>query len=272
MTRTVDLSVDVGGLRLANPVMTAAGTYGLGTEFSAYGDPSTLGALVVKSLSAFPWAGNRPPRVRAVAGGSMINAVGLDNPGVAVWASDHLSALRSKGARVVASIWGRTVEEYRGAAEALAVCDGVVAWEINLSCPNLEDPRRMFAHDAKEAAEVVAAVRDAAGAARTVWAKLSPNATDIVEVGASVSAHGADAVTLVNTLSGMAIDVESRRPILDNGYGGVSGPALHPVALRAVHQVHRELPHDTGLSQLVGVRPSSPLGAPECGAGTDGVT
>src|SRR5207244_3805890 len=136
--------------------------------------------------------------VHSVGGGSMINAVGLDNPGVDAWTCDHFPRLRALGARVVVSIWGRTVDEYRTAAGVLAVADGISAIEINLSCPNLEDPRRMFAHDPKEAAGVVAAVRGAVGGDAALWAKLSPNATDIVEVAAAVAAHGADAVTLVN--------------------------------------------------------------------------
>ena len=235
------MAVSVGRVRLPNPVMAASGTYGLGTEFAAYGDPAALGAVVVKSLSAQPWPGNPPPRLHPVAGASMINAVGLENPGVEEWGRSGLPALVAAGARVVASLWGRTVEEYRAAAEALAGLDGILAWEVNLSCPNLEDPRRMFAHDPKEAAEVVAAVRDAAAAGHAVWAKLSPNTADLVEVAAAVASHGADAVTLVNTLSGMAIDVERRRPVLANVYGGVSGPAVHAVAVRAVHQVHTEI-------------------------------
>lgn len=239
---SLDLTVRVGRLSLPNPVMAASGTYGLSTEFAAYGPPADLGAVVVKSLSADPWPGNPAPRLHPVAGGSLLNAVGLQNPGVDEWARTGLPALMQAGARVVASLWGRSVEEYRKAAEALAPLEGPSAWEVNLSCPNLEDPRRMFAHDRAEAAEVVTAVREAAGPKRSLWAKLSPNATDIVSIAASVSEAGADAVTLVNTLSALAIDIETRQPVVANVYGGLSGPALHAVAVRAVHQVHRELP------------------------------
>lgn len=238
----MDLAVTVGRLGLPNPVMAASGTYGLGTELSAYGSPAELGAVVVKSLSAEPWPGNPSPRLHPVAGASMLNAVGLENPGVDEWAATGLAGLRAAGARVVASLWGRSQAEYRAAAEALAGLEGPVAWEVNLSCPNLEDPRRMFAHDPAEAAAVVAVVREAAGEARPVWAKLSPNASDIVAVADAVARAGADAVTLVNTLSGMAIDIEARRPAVANVYGGVSGPAVHAVAVRAVHQVRCELP------------------------------
>jgi dihydroorotate dehydrogenase (NAD+) catalytic subunit len=241
-TAGVDLAVSVGSLELANPAMAASGTYGFGTEFSQLADPASLGAVVVKSLSASPWPGNPAPRLHPVAGGSMLNAVGLENPGVEQWASTGLADLLTAGARVVASIWGRSVEEYHRAAFTLAAVDGPIAWEINLSCPNLEDPRHLFAHDACAAGEVISAVREAAGPSRQLWAKLSPNVSDIVAIASAAWERGASAVTLVNTLSGMAIDVDARRPVLANTYGGVSGPALHAVAVRAIHQVHRELP------------------------------
>src|SRR5207249_5747852 len=150
--------VSVGTVQLPNPILTASGTYGLGAEFAAYGDPAALGAIVVKSLSCDPWPGNPAPRLHPVAGASMLNAIGLENPGVDAWVAGGLVDLRAAGARVVASLWGRRVEEYRKAAEALAGASGITAWEVNLSCPNLEDPRTMFAHDPAMTAEVITAV------------------------------------------------------------------------------------------------------------------
>ena len=235
----VDMSVQVGSLRLPAPVMTAAGTAGHGDELSAYLDLSALGAVVVKSLSADPWPGNPPPRVHETAAG-MLNSVGLQGPGIAAWREHELPALVASGARVVVSIWGRSVEEYALAAAALEGCpDQVVAVEVNLSCPNLDGGAHLFAHD-PEATR--AALEATAGIGRPRWAKLSPNTDRLVEVAAAAERAGAEAVTLVNTVMGMIIDTETRRPLLGAGGGGLSGPAIHPVAVRAVHDVHVSLP------------------------------
>jgi dihydroorotate dehydrogenase (NAD+) catalytic subunit len=230
-------------VRLPNPVMTASGTAGHGAELSAYVDLSELGAVVVKSLSAEPWAGNPAPRVHETAAG-MLNAVGLQNPGVEAWLEHDLPALARTGARVVASIWGFTVEAYEKAAAMLAGADtgvdsGIVAVEVNLSCPNVEARRDVFAHSAAATADAVAAAQ---AAGLPLWAKLSPNVTDLVEIAAAAAAAGAQAVTLVNTLMGLAIDPSTRRPVLGNGGGGLSGSAIHPVAVRAVWDVHEALP------------------------------
>lgn len=245
MARHVDLSTRVGTVALANPVMTASGTAGHGAELGRQVDLSGLGAVVVKSLSAEPWAGNPPPRVRQTAAG-MLNSVGLQNPGVAAWAADELPPLLETGARVVASIWGFRVEDYTAAAAAVtkhAPHDRVIAIEVNLSCPNIESRRDMFAHSAELTADAVAAVQGAAGD-RPVWAKLSPNVTDLPEIAAAAEAAGAAAVTLVNTVMGMTIDVETRRPALGSGPagGGLSGAAIHPVAVRAVFDVRSARP------------------------------
>ncbi len=242
MTSTVRCATTIGGVTLPNPVMLASGTAGHGTELADYIDLGALGAVVVKSLSAEPWAGNPAPRVHQTPAG-MINSVGLQGPGVGAWAADELPALAATGARVVVSIWGRSVEEYRRAAELCAdLPDSVVAVEVNVSCPNVEDRHAMFAH----APESTAAVIDAAGAAgRPLWAKLSPNVTDIVSIAAAARDAGADAVTLTNTLMGMVIDIDQRKPLLGGGGGGLSGPAMHAVAVRAVydvHAAHRDLP------------------------------
>lgn len=236
---TVTTAVTVGSITLANPIMTASGTAGHGAELAPYGDLGRLGAFVAKSLSSFEWAGNPSPRVHPTPQG-MINAVGLQGPGIAHWLADELPDLRDAGCRVVASIWGRTLADYRGAAEQLASAGPeVIAVEVNLSCPNLEGRRGIFAHDPDVSAEVIAAT---AACGRPRWAKLSPNTDRVVEVAAAVHQAGAEAVTLINTLLGMVIDPRTRRPALGNGGGGLSGRAIHPVAVRVVHDVHEALP------------------------------
>lgn len=235
----VDLSVRVGSLRLEAPVMTASGTAGHGDELARHVDLSRLGAVVVKSLSADPWPGNPAPRVHQTPAG-MVNSVGLQGPGVAPWLQAELPALLSTGAKVVASIWGRTVADYERAAEALADApEQVVAIEVNLSCPNLDGGAHLFAHDPADTAEVL---RATAVLDRPRWAKLSPNTDRLVQVAEAAGEAGAEAVTLVNTVMGMVIDVETRRPKLGGGGGGLSGPAIHPIAVRAVHDVHAALP------------------------------
>jgi len=235
----IDLSTSVGSLRLGAPVLTASGTAGHGAELANYFDLSELGAVVVKSLRAEPWDGNPAPRLHSTDVG-MINSVGLQGPGVERWMADDLPGLIATGARVVASIWGSSVEDYRRAAEALRDAPAeVVAVEINVSCPNLGDRRRMFAHSASATSEVVAAT---GGCMRPRWAKLSPNVADLAEIALAASEAGAEAVVLVNTLLAMAIDVETRRPVLGAGRGGLSGAAIHPVAVRAVFDVHEAAP------------------------------
>lgn len=236
---SVDLATTVGSLTLPNPVLTASGTAGHGDELAAYVDLAAVGAVVVKSLSAEPWPGNPAPRVHETPAG-MINSVGLQGPGVPRWLADELPALVARGARVVASIWGTTVDDYRRAAELLADAPPeVVAVEVNVSCPNHHDRNRMFAHSPATTAE---AVQAAAACGRPMWAKLSPNVSDLVPIASAAHDAGAEAVVLVNTVLGMAIDVETRRPRLGGGGGGLSGPAIHPVAVRAVHDVHAARP------------------------------
>jgi dihydroorotate dehydrogenase (NAD+) catalytic subunit len=231
--------VRIGSVTLANAVMTASGTAGYGTELARYFDLSALGAIVVKSLAAYEWRGNPAPRLHPTAAG-MLNAVGLQGPGMPHWLEHVLPGLVATGATVVASIWGRRVEDFRRAAEQLATAPpAVVAVEVNLSCPNLEGRDAIFAHDAELTASVVAAT---AACGRPRWAKLSPNTDRIVEVAAAAQAAGAEAVTCVNTLLGLAYDRVTRRPALGAGGGGLSGPAIHPVAVRAVHDVHAALP------------------------------
>ncbi|MDQ3384897.1 MAG: dihydroorotate dehydrogenase [Actinomycetota bacterium] len=219
---------------LPNPVLLASGTAGHGAELAPYLDLASLGAVVVKSLLAEPWPGNPAPRVLETPAG-MLNSVGLQGPGVAVWLEDELPELLATGARVVASIWGRTIQDYADAAALLAAAPaGVVAVEVNVSCPNVEDRRRMFAHDPASTERALAAT---AACGRPRWAKLSPNVTDLVSIADAAARGGAEAVTLVNTVMGMAIDPVTRTYCLGNGGGGLSGPAIHPVAVRAVHDV-----------------------------------
>jgi len=233
-----DLSTTVGTVALPNPVMTASGTAGNGAELAPYVDLASLGAVVVKSLAPFAWAGNPAPRVQAV-GGGMLNSVGLQGPGVARWLDEDLPALLATGVRVVASIWGRTPDDY---AEAAALLRGappaVIAVEVNLSCPNLKG-HGMFSQSAEDTREVMALT---AACGRPRWAKLTAAVASVPEIAAAAADGGAEAVTLINTLPGMVIDLDGRAPALGAGGGGLSGPAVHPVAVRAVFDVHSELP------------------------------
>lgn len=235
----VDMSVRIGAVELSAPVMPASGTAGHGAELGRYVRLDTLGAVVVKSLCVDPWAGNPAPRVHQTASG-MINSVGLQGPGVAAWMSDELPELIETGATVVASIWGRTVDDYALAAAALADAPReVVAVEVNLSCPNLHAGGAMFAQDP---GSTKAAMLATESCRRPRWAKLTPAVVDLVPVALAAAEGGADAVVLTNTLPAMAIDPSTRRPRLGGGGGGLSGPAMHPVAVRAVHDVHKALP------------------------------
>ncbi|HEY3672169.1 MAG TPA: dihydroorotate dehydrogenase [Acidimicrobiia bacterium] len=237
----VDLAVTLGPLGLSSPILTASGTFGHGDEVARLGDPTRLGAVTAKSVSPEPWAGKPAPRLHMTASG-MVNAVGLQGPGMDAWLALDLPALRATGARVIASVWGHTVDDFARATEMLEGAD-VLAVEVNASCPNHspEQSGGIWAHDARATSEVVRAVRDAT--ALPVFAKLSPNVTDLTEIARAAVDAGADGLTLVNTVLGLVIDAETRRPALGGGGGGLSGPAIKPVALRAVHAVTRALPH-----------------------------
>jgi dihydroorotate dehydrogenase (NAD+) catalytic subunit len=238
----VDLTSTVGSLELANPVMTASGTAGHGDELQAYFPMDELGAVVVKSLSVGPWPGNPALRVHETPSG-MLNSVGLQGPGLPAWAEEYLPGLRATGATVVVSIWGQKVEDYARAAAFLAGLSGIAAVEVNVSCPNVEDRRRMFAHSPSATAEVVSAVAEHCPRLPR-WAKLSPNVSDLADIAGAALSAGAEGVTLVNTVLGMAIDTDRRRPVLGSGRagGGLSGPAIHPVAVRAVFDVRAAHP------------------------------
>ena len=230
----------VGGVRLPNPFMTASGTSGHDIELGEHMPLHELGAVVVKSLFHEPWPGNPAPRVHMTQGG-MMNAVGLQGPGVVSWLNESLPRLESAKVRTVVSIWGRTIDEYRRAAELLApAMNRLVAVEVNLSCPNLEGRAGIIAHDVQMSADVVATVADVVSA--PVWAKLSANTDRIVEVAQAVASSGARSLTLINTMLGLQLDPKTGRPTLGNGGGGVSGPPIHPMAVRAVSDVRSVMP------------------------------
>lgn len=241
------LATSVGAVALRSPILTAAGTSGYGDELTAYGDLSSLGAVVVKSLAAFAWEGNAPPRV-AAAGAHMLNSVGLAGPGVAAWRANCLPDLERRTGNVVASIWGRTVAEFADAAEAMHGA-GVIAMEVNASCPNLESRSTIFAHSALATAEIVRASKVAG---LPLWIKLSPNTPELLAIAGAALDAGADALVLVNTVLGLSIDIEQRRASLGNGGGGLSGPGLLPVSLRCVYDCRAAFP-DTPIVGVGGV-------------------
>jgi dihydroorotate dehydrogenase (NAD+) catalytic subunit len=263
-----DLAATVGSVSLPNPIMTASGTSGHGTELADYGDLGALGAVVVKSLSVRPWPGNAAPRVHEV-GSGMLNSVGLQGPGLEAWLEHDLPALSAAGARVVVSIWGQSVAEFGAAADLLAQRlpggSPVVAVEVNVSCPNVEDRSRMFAHSATATHEVLSATE--CGLPR--WAKLSPNVPDIVEIARAALRGGAEGLTLVNTLLGLALDLTSGQPVLGGGGGGLSGAVIHPVAVRAVWECRAAFP-DAAIVGVGGVS-SGPDAVEFLMAGADAV-
>ena len=232
------MAVSIGGLRLKNPVMTASGTFGYGDEYAPYVDLNCLGAVVVKGLSLEPRAGNPPPRIMETPCG-MLNAVGLQNIGVKAFIREKLPFLRDHDVAVVANIFGESVEEYAAVAGLLGRAEGVHALEVNISCPNVKRGGVAFGTDPDMAAEVTRAAKAATDL--PVIVKLTPNVTDVAGIAAAVEAAGADAVSLINTLTGMSVDIERRVPHLRNVTGGLSGPAIRPVALRMVWQVARRV-------------------------------
>lgn len=224
----------VGSLTLANPVMAASGTFGFGPEYAPWVRLERLGGIVTKGVAPKPWMGNPPPRVWETTAG-LLNSIGLQNPGVERFVAEDLPFLRQTGTRVVVNIIGHTVEEYRAVASRLDGEAGIDALEVNISCPNIKEGGMMFGHDPTMAARVTEAVRSATR--RPVWVKLSPNTHRLVEVARAVEEAGADAVTAINTVVGLAIDLGRRRPALGGITGGLSGPAIKPIAVRAVWDV-----------------------------------
>jgi dihydroorotate dehydrogenase (NAD+) catalytic subunit len=233
---TPDLSVAVGSVRLKNPVLTASGTFGYGLEFLPFLRLAELGGIVTKGLSPRPRKGNPPERIVETPAG-MLNAIGLQNVGVDAFLKDKLPALRAHDTVVVANVFGETEAEYIEVCEKLDAATGVGAIELNVSCPNTEAGGMLFGNDAASLARITRACRLATRL--PLWVKLSPNVTDIRETARAAEAEGADAVSLVNTFVGMAVDVDKRRPVLANVSGGLSGPAIRPLAVWMTWQVRR---------------------------------
>jgi dihydroorotate dehydrogenase (NAD+) catalytic subunit len=228
------MRVDIGGIEIKNPVMTASGTFGYASEFEELIDLNRLGAIVVKGLSLEPSRGNPPPRIVETPCG-MLNAIGLENVGLAAFVKEKLPFLRRLDTPIFVNIYGKSTKEYAELAARLEDIDGVSGIEVNISCPNVKSGGMAFGAYPESAAEVVRAIRKQT--AKPLMVKLSPNVTDITEIAKSVETEGADSISLINTITGMAIDIETRRPKIANITGGLSGPAIKPVALRMVWQV-----------------------------------
>ncbi|WP_026840302.1 dihydroorotate dehydrogenase [Citrifermentans bremense] len=229
-----DMSVAVAGIKMRNPVMTASGTFGYGAEFADYLDLESIGAMISKGLSLKPKAGNPTPRIVETPGG-MLNAIGLQNVGIDAFIEHKLPYLKNVNTPVIVNLYGNTLEEYGEVAARLDGLSGVAGIEVNISCPNVKQGGIVFGTDPGAAQEVVRLVKK--NTSKPMIVKLSPNVTDVVLMAKACADAGADALSLINTLTGMAIDLERRRPVLANVTGGLSGPAIKPVALRMVWQV-----------------------------------
>jgi dihydroorotate dehydrogenase (NAD+) catalytic subunit len=244
-----DLGVTLGPLTLKNPITTASGTFGYGLEFGDFVDLAAIGGLCTKGLSLKPHAGNAPPRICETPAG-MLNAIGLQNVGIEAFLSEKLPKLRSLGATVIANVWGDLEEDYVTVVRALEGAEGIAAVELNISCPNVRQGGMLFGNSPPLTRSLVAKVR--AATRRPLIVKLSPNAPDLVESARAAREAGADVLSLVNTFVGMAIDPETARPRISFGTGGLSGPAIRPLAVRMVYQVAKALP-DVPLMGIGGI-------------------
>ncbi|WP_422448822.1 dihydroorotate dehydrogenase [Thermoanaerobacterium sp. DL9XJH110] len=231
----VDMCVEIAGIAMKNPVMVASGTFGFGEEYSKFYDINRLGAVVTKGITLLPRTGNPPPRLYETPAG-LLNSVGLENPGVERFIADEWPRLKKLTVPVIANIDGDTVDEYREIAKRLSDLNGLAALEVNISCPNVEKGGMAFGQDPDSAFEVVRAVKEATGL--PVIAKLSPNVMNIKKIASAVEAAGADAISLINTVLGMAIDINRRQPVFHRTFAGLSGPAVKPIALRMVWEVY----------------------------------
>ena len=229
-----DLSVEFAGIKLKNPVLTASGTFGYGEEFAEFVDLNKLGGIIVKGISLKPIQGNPPPRIWETPAG-MLNAIGLENPGVEVFLSEKLPYLRKFDTAVIVNMFGYTLEDYVAVAERLEGASGIAGIEVNISCPNVKAGGMAFGTDVRSTSELLSAIRKATRL--PLIAKLSPNVTDVTAFAKAARDAGCDGLSLINTLLGMAIDVRCRRPRLANCTGGLSGPAIKPIAVRMVWQV-----------------------------------
>ena len=233
----MNTKVNLAGVELKNPVMTASGTFGSGAEYSEFVDLNELGAVVTKGVANVPWPGNPTPRIAETYGG-MLNAIGLQNPGVDAVMSHELEELRKcYNDKVIANIGGSCIDDYVETAKRISTHDMVGALELNISCPNVHSGGIQFGTNPQMAADVTRKVK--AVSQKPVYVKLSPNVTDIVEMAKAVEEAGADGITMINTLVGMRFNIKTGKPIIANGTGGYSGPAIFPVALRMVHQVSK---------------------------------
>ncbi len=230
------LAVEIAGIRFNNPVMGASGTFGYGLEFAELIDLNLLGGFSTKGLSRRPLAGNPPPRIVETHGG-MLNAIGLQNIGARAFVEEKLPQLRSFDTRVVANVFGYSDEDYIEAIHMLNDGEGISAYELNISCPNVKEGGVVIGNSPVAAARLTRKAKLAAK--RPLIVKLSPNVTDVAELARAICGEGADALSLINTLVGMAVDVNTRRPRLNYGTGGLSGPAIRPIAVRMVHEVRR---------------------------------
>ena len=238
MNKKPDLTVNIGRIELKNPVMTASGTFGYASEFKDLVDLNSLGAIIVKGLSLEPSRGKRPPRIVETSSG-MLNAIGLENVGFEAFLKDKLPFLKSLSTPTLVNIYGKSIEEYAELAARLNDVEEISGIELNISCPNVKAGGVAFGVDYESASKVVRAVRGRT--TKPLMVKLSPNVTDITEIARGVEEAGADSVSLINTITGMAVDIEKRRPKLANITGGLSGPAIKPVALRMVWQVAQKV-------------------------------
>jgi len=232
----LSLEIACGGLSFRNPILTASGTFGYGREFETLTDLSAIGGLVTKGISPKPRFGNATPRICETASG-MLNSIGLENVGVEGFRAEKLPYLRGCGTRVIVNFFGVTFDDYVGCGEALAAMDGVDALEMNVSCPNIKAGGIEFGTDPRVLADLVRACRPVIR--KPLWIKLTPNTSDIVALAKACADAGADGLAIINTITGMAIDVRTRKPKIATTFGGLSGPAIKPIALRMVHQVHR---------------------------------
>lgn len=233
-----NLKVNIGNLSLKNPVMTASGTFGYGTEFLDFMDLSRIGGVFMKGTTATHREGNSYPRMAETPSG-MLNAVGLQNKGVDYFISHIYPEIRKYDTNMMVNVSGSTIEEYINCSEKINELEDIPAIELNISCPNVKQGGMAFGTNCRSASQVVRAVRNVYR--KTLIVKLSPNVTDITEIARTVEAEGADAVSLINTIVGMAIDAEKRRPVLSTVTGGLSGPCVKPIALRMVYQTHKSV-------------------------------
>ena len=234
MLKKPDLNVDIGGLKLQNPVMTASGTFGYGREFDHLVDLNRLGGIIVKGLSLEPTKGNPPPRIVETPCG-MLNAIGLENVGIEAFVADKLPFLQRLTPPIIANIYGTLEDEYFQLAARIDAVEAIAAIEVNISCPNVKAGGMVFGVDPRAAYRVVRGIRDQT--TKPLIVKLSPNVTDITEIALAAQEAGADCLSLINTITAMVVDIETRRPRLANITGGLSGPAIKPVAVRMVWQV-----------------------------------